>query len=58
MLVFRVDESMDFFLAYDQDDGASTEEITVETFVDDPARSVNIEGSENLLIGASVRRGE
>ena len=56
MLVFRVDDS-GFFSAYDQDNGASTEEITVETFIDDPTGSVNVEGSKNLLIGASVRSG-
>ena len=49
---------MDVSLAYHQNDGASTKEITVKTFVDDPAGGVNVEGSKNLPIETSIRREE
>ena len=48
----------DVSLAYHQNDSASTQEVTVETFVDDPAGSVNIKGSQNLPVGALDRTGE
>ena len=52
--VLRCCVHRDVSLAYHQNDGASTQEVTVETFVDDPAGSVDVESSKNLLVCTSV----